>query len=267
MAEPEEIHACIEVLLSAANGALRGKRVLISAGGTREPLDAVRFVGNRSSGRMGVALAEEAGRRGAEVTLLAANLAVPTPPGVTVVDTPTAAELEREALARADADVIVMAAAVADYRPASPSDEKRAKDGAPWTVELEPTADVLVGHRGGSPGRTGDRGLRSRPWRPRSCAGTREAACEERGSLRLQRRQPARHRLRRARQRGRRALGERGANASRRHRSASSRQPCSTRWSGYSRLHDRRRTRGWACRSAVGGRRSSSASSRTSSAR
>jgi phosphopantothenoylcysteine decarboxylase/phosphopantothenate--cysteine ligase len=143
MAEPDEIHARIEAILGAANGALRGKHVLISAGGTREPLDAVRFVGNRSSGRMGVALAEEATRRGAAVTLLAANLAVPAPPGVTVVETPTAADLEREALARRDADVIVMAAAVADYRPASPSDEKRAKDGAPWTVELEPTADVL----------------------------------------------------------------------------------------------------------------------------
>jgi phosphopantothenoylcysteine decarboxylase / phosphopantothenate---cysteine ligase len=144
MAEPEEIHARIEQLLSARNGALRGKRVVISAGGTREPLDAVRFVGNRSSGRMGVALAEEAGRRGAEVTLLAANLAVPAPLGVTVVDTPTAADLERETLARKDADVIVMAAAVADYRPASPSDEKRVKDGEPWTVELQPTPDVLA---------------------------------------------------------------------------------------------------------------------------
>ena len=144
MAEPEEIFARVEALLSSANRTLRGKRVLISAGGTREPLDAVRYVGNRSSGRMGVALAVEADRRGADVTLLAANLAVPAPSGVTVVETPTAADLEREALARADADVIVMAAAVADYRPASPSEEKRAKDGAPWNVELEPTADVLA---------------------------------------------------------------------------------------------------------------------------
>jgi phosphopantothenoylcysteine decarboxylase/phosphopantothenate--cysteine ligase len=143
MAEPEEIHSRIEALLSARNGALHGKRVVISAGGTREPLDAVRFVGNRSSGRMGVALAEEAGRRGAEVTLLAANLAVPAPPGMTVVETPTAADLEREALARSDADVIVMAAAVTDYRPASRSDEKRPKSDAPWEVELVPTADVL----------------------------------------------------------------------------------------------------------------------------
>jgi phosphopantothenoylcysteine decarboxylase / phosphopantothenate---cysteine ligase len=142
MAEPEEIHSRVEALLSAGNGALHGKHVLISAGGTREPLDAVRFVGNRSSGRMGVALAEEAGRRGAEVTLLAANLAVPVPPGVTVVETPTAADLEREALARKDADVVVMAAAVADYRPASQSDEKRPKSES-WSVELVPTPDVL----------------------------------------------------------------------------------------------------------------------------
>jgi phosphopantothenoylcysteine decarboxylase/phosphopantothenate--cysteine ligase len=143
MAEPEEIHARIEELLRASNGALVGMHVLVSAGGTREPLDAVRFVGNRSSGRMGVAVAEEAGRRGAEVTLLAANLAVTAPPGVTVVETPTAADLEREAFARRNADVIVMAAAVADYRPSGASGEKRTKDGAPWTVELEPTNDVL----------------------------------------------------------------------------------------------------------------------------
>ena len=144
MAEPEEIFAHVQGLLGSANGALRGKRVLISAGGTREPLDAVRFLGNRSSGRMGVALAEEAGRRGADVTLLAANLAVPVPTGVTVVETPTAADVQREALARADADVILMAAAVADYRPSSPTTEKRAKDGDAWEIELEPTADVLA---------------------------------------------------------------------------------------------------------------------------
>ncbi len=143
MAEPEEIFACIETLLVPAQGPLYGKRVLISAGGTQEPLDSVRYVGNRSSGRMGVALAEEARARGAKVTLLAANLAVPTPTGVDVVETPTAAELEREALGRADADVIVMAAAVADYRAAAPSPTKRSKDGSPWVVELEPTADVL----------------------------------------------------------------------------------------------------------------------------
>ncbi len=143
MAEPEDIFAHIESVLSAADGPLRGKRVLISAGGTREPLDSVRYVGNRSSGRMGVALAQEARQRGATVTLLAANLAVPPPAGVDVVETPTAADLEREALGRADADVIVMAAAVADYRAAAPSTTKRAKDGSAWVVELQPTPDVL----------------------------------------------------------------------------------------------------------------------------
>jgi phosphopantothenoylcysteine decarboxylase / phosphopantothenate---cysteine ligase len=117
--------------------------VLVSAGGTREPLDAVRFVGNRSSGRMGVALADEARRRGAEVTLLAANLAVAPPPGVTVVETPSAADVEREALARADADIVIMAAAVADYRPAAQIAAKRPKDDGNWQVELEPTVDVL----------------------------------------------------------------------------------------------------------------------------
>jgi phosphopantothenoylcysteine decarboxylase/phosphopantothenate--cysteine ligase len=94
---------------------------------------------------MGVALAAEARRRGAEVTLLAANLAVPAPAGVELVETPTAADLEREALARAAAaDVVVMAAAVADYRPAEALTAKRPKDTASWTLELEPTADVLA---------------------------------------------------------------------------------------------------------------------------
>jgi phosphopantothenoylcysteine decarboxylase/phosphopantothenate--cysteine ligase len=144
MAEPEEIHARVETLVAERDGPLAGKRVLVSAGGTREPLDAVRYVGNRSSGRMGVALAAEAERRGADVTLLAANLAVAAPERVTVIDTPTAADLEREALLRADADVVVMAAAVADYRPAAPSPDKRPKDGATWSIDLEPTADVLA---------------------------------------------------------------------------------------------------------------------------
>ena len=144
MSEPEEIAEAVEQALSAPTGPLAGRRVLVSAGGTREQLDAVRFLGNRSSGRMGVAVAEEARRRGADVTLLAANLAVPAPSGVTVVETPTAADLEREAIARGDADVIVMAAAVADYRPAAPETGKRPKDGAPWTVELTPTTDVLA---------------------------------------------------------------------------------------------------------------------------
>jgi phosphopantothenoylcysteine decarboxylase/phosphopantothenate--cysteine ligase len=144
MSEPDEIAARCEELLRPRTASLAGKHVLVTAGGTREPLDAVRFLANRSSGRMGVAVAEEARRRGARVTLLAANLSVPRPPDVETVDTPTAADLAREALARADADLIVMAAAVADYRPAEPRADKRPKDDAPWLVELEPTLDVLA---------------------------------------------------------------------------------------------------------------------------
>jgi phosphopantothenoylcysteine decarboxylase/phosphopantothenate--cysteine ligase len=150
MVEPEEIAAVCERLL-ARREQLAGKRVLVSAGGTREPLDGVRYVGNRSSGRMGVAVATEARARGAEVTLVAANVGVPVAGGIDVVDAPTAADLEREVLARADdADVVVMAAAVADYRPAEAIAGKRGKDGATWTIELEPTTDVLraLGSRG-----------------------------------------------------------------------------------------------------------------------
>ncbi|HEY3018243.1 MAG TPA: bifunctional phosphopantothenoylcysteine decarboxylase/phosphopantothenate--cysteine ligase CoaBC [Gaiellaceae bacterium] len=142
MAEPEEIFRRCRELLGESDS-LAGRRVLVTAGGTREPLDAVRFVGNRSSGRMGVALAEEARRRGADVTLLAANLAVPAPRGIELLETPTAKSMLEAALARADADLILMAAAVADYRPADPRDEKRPKDEDVWQVTLEPTTDVL----------------------------------------------------------------------------------------------------------------------------
>jgi phosphopantothenoylcysteine decarboxylase/phosphopantothenate--cysteine ligase len=144
MTEPEEIFRRCEELLGASNRLLQGRRVLVTAGGTREPLDAVRFVGNRSSGRMGVALAAEARRLGADVTLVQSNMAVPAPDGVEVVEAPTAEDLAREMLARApEADAIVMAAAVADYRPAAPSEGKRPKGREPWQIELEPTTDVL----------------------------------------------------------------------------------------------------------------------------
>jgi phosphopantothenoylcysteine decarboxylase/phosphopantothenate--cysteine ligase len=144
MAEPQGIFERAEALLGAQNGSLAGKRVLVTAGGTREPLDAVRYVGNRSSGRMGVALAEEAHRRGAEVTLIASNLNVPAPAGVDIVDAPTAADVEH-ATAGSDADVVLMAAAVSDYRPAQTDEGKRPKSEETWTIELEPTADVLRG--------------------------------------------------------------------------------------------------------------------------
>jgi phosphopantothenoylcysteine decarboxylase/phosphopantothenate--cysteine ligase len=143
MAQPEAIlQACRELLSRTAQ--LAGRRVVVTAGGTREPLDTVRYLGNRSSGRMGVEIAAEAARRGAEVTLLAANLAVPAPAGLDVVQAPTAAELARETLARTEADVVVMAAAVADYRPAASLDEKRRKNDEPWELTLEPTLDILA---------------------------------------------------------------------------------------------------------------------------
>jgi phosphopantothenoylcysteine decarboxylase/phosphopantothenate--cysteine ligase len=142
MSEPAEILERVTSLLGKRDQ-LRGRRVLVTAGGTREPLDAVRFLGNRSSGRMGTALAAEARRRGAEVTLVASNLSVPAPVGIDVVQAPTAEDVARETLARGDADVVVMAAAVADYRPAEAEEEKRPKDDRPWTVTLEPTTDVL----------------------------------------------------------------------------------------------------------------------------
>jgi phosphopantothenoylcysteine decarboxylase/phosphopantothenate--cysteine ligase len=142
MAEPEQIYARCRELLGETD-TLAGRQVLVSAGGTREPLDAVRFVGNRSSGRMGVALAEVSRKRGADVTLLAANLSVPPPAGVEVVETPTAEAMLDAALARRSADLVLMAAAVADYRPVERVDAKRPKDERTWRVELEPTHDVL----------------------------------------------------------------------------------------------------------------------------
>jgi phosphopantothenoylcysteine decarboxylase / phosphopantothenate---cysteine ligase len=149
--EPPELLAAVEAALGAAGGDLDGLAVLVTAGGTREPIDAVRFVGNRSSGRMGFALAEEAARRGARVTVVAANVGLPRRPGIRYLDVETAAELG-EACAREfeDCDVLLMAAAVADYRPAAPADEKIKKDaaGPALTLELERTDDVLSGLAG-----------------------------------------------------------------------------------------------------------------------
>ena len=119
---------------------------MVTAGGTREPIDAVRFVGNRSSGRMGFALAEEAQRRGATVTVVAANVSIPRAPGIEYVDVGTAAELADACAARFDAcDVLLMAAAVADYRPAEARDGKIKKDqtGEELNLSLVRTTDVL----------------------------------------------------------------------------------------------------------------------------
>jgi phosphopantothenoylcysteine decarboxylase / phosphopantothenate---cysteine ligase len=146
LADPARLLAAVE--LAAGTGSPRpldGLRVLVTAGGTREPLDAVRFVGNRSSGRMGFALAAESARRGADVTVIAANTSLPRTPGICYVDVQTAEELRNETLKRfAGCDLLLMAAAVADYRPARPQDGKIAKEQHDELhVELVRTRDVL----------------------------------------------------------------------------------------------------------------------------
>jgi phosphopantothenoylcysteine decarboxylase/phosphopantothenate--cysteine ligase len=160
LAEPAEILGVIEQVLSRGQftpHSLDGLRVLVTAGGTREPIDSVRFIGNRSSGRMGVALAEEATKRGAEVTLVAANVTIPSPDGVETVTVETTGELA-EAVRRRfpQADVLMMAAAPADFRPTEAADGKIAREsgedradpgltGPGLTIELEPTDDIVAG--------------------------------------------------------------------------------------------------------------------------
>ncbi len=124
---------------------LSGQKVVVSAGGTEEPIDAVRVLSNRSSGRMGVAVAEEAMNRGARVVLVAGSMSVPSPPGVRVVASPTAAAMRDAMLEESkDATVVVMAAAVSDWRPTTPADRKLKKSDGPPVVELEPTDDILA---------------------------------------------------------------------------------------------------------------------------
>ena len=144
--EPDRILAAVEQRLAYATRSLDGLRVLVTAGGTREPIDAVRFVGNRSSGRMGLALAKEAAARGAEVTTILANVLVPRPDGVRHLDVETAEELGSVASVEFErADVLVMAAAVGDFRPSARESGKIAKLGRDGlSLELEPTTDVLA---------------------------------------------------------------------------------------------------------------------------
>jgi phosphopantothenoylcysteine decarboxylase / phosphopantothenate---cysteine ligase len=146
LAEPPDLLAAVEAVVPAGPRPWDGLRVLVTAGGTREPIDSVRFVGNRSSGRMGFALAEEAAALGADVTVVAANVALPRRPGIRYVDVATAAELDDAAQAAfADADVVLMAAAVADFRPVDPAATKLKKTGRDgMEVQLEPTPDVLA---------------------------------------------------------------------------------------------------------------------------
>ena len=147
--EPEAIVAEVQAVLAGRAGGepgpLAGKRVLVTAGGTQEPIDPVRYMGNRSSGKMGIAIAEEALRRGALVTLVHAAVSVPLPGGVELVAAPTAALLAAAVQEHAPrAQLIVMAAAVADFRPRQIADRKIKKDGAALTLDLEPTADILA---------------------------------------------------------------------------------------------------------------------------
>jgi phosphopantothenoylcysteine decarboxylase / phosphopantothenate---cysteine ligase len=145
LADPDAIVEAATQLLAGRGpaGDLSGRHVLVTAGGTREPIDPVRFIGNRSSGKQGHAVAEEAAARGAKVTLIT-TVALPTSLGIDVVRVETAAEMEQAVLGRADtADIVVMAAAVADFRPVHPAGRKLKKtDGTPQVV-LEPTTDIL----------------------------------------------------------------------------------------------------------------------------
>ncbi len=148
MPEPAQIMGAIEARLGeVADGDLAGARVLVTAGGTREAIDPVRFIGNRSSGRMGVALAEAAAARGAEVTLVAANVTQPTTPGIERIDLVSSAELAAATRAEFErADVLLMAAAVADFRPVEIHDTKIVREGSGgMQLDLEPTEDVLAG--------------------------------------------------------------------------------------------------------------------------
>jgi phosphopantothenoylcysteine decarboxylase/phosphopantothenate--cysteine ligase len=140
----EIVDAVMDALSQARS--LAGVRVLVTAGPTREPIDAVRFIGNRSSGRQGYAIAEEAARRGAVVALVSGPTSLPDPYGVTTVRVETAEEMHAAVEAvYGDADVVIAAAAVADFRPVSPAAEKLKKETAPAAVELERTVDILAG--------------------------------------------------------------------------------------------------------------------------
>lgn len=144
--DPARLLAQIEAVLPAGDRPWDGLRVLVTAGGTREPIDPVRFMGNRSSGRMGLALAAAAARRGADVTLIAANVALPEPAGIRRIDVETTAQLAEAVEAEfAASHVLLMAAAPADFRAAQPATGKleRGKDGL--DLHLEPTEDVLAG--------------------------------------------------------------------------------------------------------------------------
>lgn len=145
LAEPDEIVAAAEQVLAPRDSPLRGRRLLVTAGPTYEDVDAVRYVGNRSSGRMGFAIAAEARRRGATVTLVAGPTRVEPPSVDDFVRVRSAAEMHAAVMRlSANADIVVMAAAVADYTPIAPANDKIAKADAPLTLTLERTRDILA---------------------------------------------------------------------------------------------------------------------------
>jgi phosphopantothenoylcysteine decarboxylase/phosphopantothenate--cysteine ligase len=144
LADPDTIVGAVESLFSHA-GELEGLHVVVTAGGTREPIDPVRFLGNRSSGKMGVAIAEAARDRGATVTLITGSMSVPAPRGVTSVDATTAAAMRTAVLRAApSADILVMAAAVADFAPKRASSSKIKRDGAELQIDLVPNPDIVA---------------------------------------------------------------------------------------------------------------------------
>jgi phosphopantothenoylcysteine decarboxylase/phosphopantothenate--cysteine ligase len=144
--EPPELLAAWERAAAPQTGPWAGLRVLVTAGGTQEPIDSVRFIGNRSSGRMGYALATSAAARGATVVLVAANVRLPDPAQVQVIPVRTAAEMQLACEAHASStDVLLMAAAVADFRPVTRADTKLKKDAGIPDLALEPTEDILSG--------------------------------------------------------------------------------------------------------------------------
>jgi len=144
LAEPDDIVAAAERVLAPRDSSLRNRRVVVTAGPTYEDIDPVRYVGNRSSGRMGFALAAEAHARGAHVTLVAGPTQVEPPAVATVVRVRSAADMHEAVMhAAADADVVIMAAAVADYTPARTTTEKIEKSDAPLTLTLQRTPDIL----------------------------------------------------------------------------------------------------------------------------
>ncbi len=154
MAEPLEIVAAAEALFAPPNGLLAGRRVVVTSGPTHEPIDPVRYIANRSSGRQGHAIARAAAKAGAQVTLVSGPVTIPDPPGVTTIRVETAREMKEAVEAALPADIAIFAAAVADWRVAETSGQKIKKDGkTPPPLALAENPDILAGVAGMADGR------------------------------------------------------------------------------------------------------------------